>query len=361
MKSSSARPSVARVTFHSSAFPDQVQRGLLESLRTRQVNHKFHYDSVKQTQKWLALHQAYSPSRTDPDCAATYDGSFKTVAAGIESECVHLFGLGCGGGQKDARLLKLLHNTGKTLSYTPLDVSSAMVLVAKKAASTVISDAKCFPVVCDLASEENWALVLGRQSTGRRLITFFGMMPNFEPDIVLPRLAKVIRPGDHLLLSANLAPGVNYAAGVQRILRLYDNKLTRDWLMTFLTDLGVERGDGQIQFMIEGIASGSRALANRNVLKRVAAYFHFVRARQIMVYDEKFSFCAGDKVRLFFSYRHTPVAVRQLLASYGLEVIEQWITRSQEEGVFLIRALGRPRVKAGSFEQLSPLKDGRRH
>ena len=49
------------------------RQDLLESLRTRRVNHKFHYDSVKQTQQWLALHQAFSPSRTDADCAATYD------------------------------------------------------------------------------------------------------------------------------------------------------------------------------------------------------------------------------------------------------------------------------------------------
>src|SRR5271170_687326 len=54
----------------------RVRRDLLESLRTRRVNHKFHYDSVKQTQKWLALHQVYSPSRNDADCQAIYEQSF---------------------------------------------------------------------------------------------------------------------------------------------------------------------------------------------------------------------------------------------------------------------------------------------
>src|SRR5271166_3410124 len=63
-------PAVAQVTIHASQFPENVRRDLLESLRTRRVNHKFHYDSVKQTQQWLALHQAYSPSRNDADCAA---------------------------------------------------------------------------------------------------------------------------------------------------------------------------------------------------------------------------------------------------------------------------------------------------
>src|ERR1700742_3305138 len=105
--------SVARVAIHSSQFPDQVRRDLLESLRTRKVNHKFHYDSVKQTQKWLALHQAFSPSRTDTDCADTYNRSFSAATKQIEGNEIHLIGLGCGGGQKDARLLKLLRQAGE--------------------------------------------------------------------------------------------------------------------------------------------------------------------------------------------------------------------------------------------------------
>src|SRR5947208_8978673 len=114
--------SLVNVAIHSSQFPDKVRQDLLDSLRTRAVNHKFHYDSVKQTQKWLALHQAYSPSRTDADCAAIYDRSFEAVAGKINAKQAHLIGLGCGGGQKDSRLLKLLGDSGKQVFYTPSDV-----------------------------------------------------------------------------------------------------------------------------------------------------------------------------------------------------------------------------------------------
>src|SRR5271167_1561788 len=98
----------ASITIHESQFPENVRRDLLASLRTRRVNHKFHYDSVKQTQKWLALHQIYSPTRNDADCLAVYEKSFTTAAAKIKLKGVHVIGLGCGGGQKDTRLLKLL-------------------------------------------------------------------------------------------------------------------------------------------------------------------------------------------------------------------------------------------------------------
>ena len=88
------------------------------------MNHKFHYDSVKQTQKWLALHQAYSPARNDADCRAIYDRAFKAAAAKIKSKRVHVIGLGCGGGQKDTRLLKLLKKPGAGKFITRLAMSA---------------------------------------------------------------------------------------------------------------------------------------------------------------------------------------------------------------------------------------------
>ncbi|MDB6017907.1 MAG: hypothetical protein JWR19_2396 [Pedosphaera sp.] len=322
--------SAVNVTIHSSQFPEAVRRDLLASLRMRQVNHKFHYDSVKQTQKWLALHAAYSPSRTDDDCAATYDASFTASAQRIEANSVHLIGLGCGGGQKDARLLRLLQSAGKRVAYTPSDVSVAMVLVARAAALPIVGAADCHPLVCDLATADDLPAVLAQQAepAAARLITFFGMIPNFEPQLILPKLAALLRPTDYLLFSANLAPGPDYTAGVQRILPLYDNALTRDWLMTFLLDLGVEPADGELRFTIEDDPAGSG-------LKRVAAYFHFQRLRQIAVAEESFAFRTGESIRLFFSYRHTPDRVHTLLAQQRLAVLEQWITRSGEEGVFL--------------------------
>src|SRR5579864_5668437 len=99
---------IANVAFHSSQFPEQIRGDLLKSLRTRRIAHKFHYDSVKQTQKWLALHQQFSPSRHDEDCRAIYEQGFRAVTGQIKTTGAHLVGLGCGGGQKDTRLLKKL-------------------------------------------------------------------------------------------------------------------------------------------------------------------------------------------------------------------------------------------------------------
>ena len=322
---------LANVTIHSSQFPENVRRDLLHSLHTRQITHKFLYDSYKQAQKWLALHEACSPSRTDPACQAMYDRAFADAAGRVLAPAVQILGLGCGGGQKDARLLSLLAGREKEVSYRPCDVSLALALTARQTARQAVAHLPCDPLVCDLALADDLHEVFGPPGDAHtaRLITFFGMLPNFEPELILPRLAALVRGEDWLLLSANLAPGPDYTAGVERILPLYDNALTREWLMTFLFDLGVERTDGELRFVIETPPTAPG-------LKRIAAYFDFRRRCEVRLEEQRFEFPAGDSIRLFFSYRHTPELVRACLRKYELEWRGEWIARSGEEGLFLM-------------------------
>jgi L-histidine N-alpha-methyltransferase len=316
--------STASVTIHSSQFPENVRRDLLASLRERRINPKFHYDSLKQTLKWLALHEAHSPARTDRNVLGIYDRAFAATAKAILPKRLHVIGLGCGGGQKDARLLGLLKQAGKNLSYTPSDVSVSMTLVARATTLKVLPAENCFPLVCDLATADDLPSVLANRRPA--LFTFFGMIPNFEPGNILPKLVALVQKKDYLLFSANLAPGSDYATGVKSILPQYDNALTREWLLTFLLDLGIERTDGRLTFSFEDGAMK---------LKRVVAEFHFRRAREIMVHGETFNFLRGETIRLFFSYRYTPDRVGRLLARHGLKVQAEWIADSGEEGVFL--------------------------
>jgi L-histidine Nalpha-methyltransferase len=325
MKSSS---SFTNVVIHASQFPENVRRDLLASLRTRKINHKFHYDSVKQTQKWLALHQIYSPSRNDTDCEATYDRAFADAIKKIKSKRVHVIGLGCGGGQKDVRLLKLLKARGREVFYTPCDVSTAMVLIARRAALAVVPEKNCFPLVCDLATANDLPAVFESRNTQHAtcICTFFGMIPNFEPQLILPKLASLLRTKDFLLFSANLAPGGDYTAGVKKVLPQYDNPQTLDWLMTFLLDLGIAKSDGKLKFTIEAGDGG---------LQWIVALFHFSRSAHFAIESEAFVFRRGESLRLFFSYRYIPALVRKHLARHGLKVLNEWITQSAEEGVFL--------------------------
>jgi uncharacterized SAM-dependent methyltransferase len=319
---------LANVAVHGSQFPEQVWAELRNSLRLRQINHKFHYDSYRQTQKWLELHAACSPSRTDQDCAQCFENAFAAAAGKIGGAAIHVIGLGCGGGQKDTRLLRLLRKDQRQLDYTPVDVSLPMVLTAREAASEVVAEPR--GLVCDLALAEDLAEYFNRETpeAAARVMTFFGMMPNFEPGRILPRLAGLLRERDLLLLSANLAPSADYEAGVVRVLPQYANNLVEDWLRIFLLDLGVEQTDGTIEWVIEPCPSGSGLL-------RITARFGFQRGRSVTIAGERFEFKAEEKIRLFFSYRYTPERVLRQLEEHGLTAREQWIADSGEEGVFL--------------------------
>jgi uncharacterized SAM-dependent methyltransferase len=326
-------PIAENVAIDQSQFPESVQNDLLNSLRSRQIQAKFHYDSHKQAQKWLALHDAFSPARLDPDCLAIYDRAFKAAAALVADAGVRVVGLGCGGGQKDARLLQILAARGVPLAYLPCDSSVPLVLTALRAAKAISPSLCVDPLVCDLGTCASLSHTISQVAdhTGRpesRMVTFFGVIPNFEPNLIVPRLAGLMREGDSLLFSANLAPGPDYKAGVQRVLPGYDNLLTRQWLSIFLFDIGAERSDGEIQFSIEDSPDG---------YKRIAADFHFSTNREILFSPYRFDFKTGDRIRLFFSYRYQPAHIQTLLQRHNLQITQQWITPSEEEGVFLVR------------------------
>lgn len=313
---------------HHSQFPHAVQRQLLNGLRLGRVPPKFLYDGDRQTQKWLAVHRAHSPSRTDAGVQSIYDRSFDESLSQAAGGSICLIGLGCGGGQKDTRYLAKLKSIGSTINYVPCDVSQAMTRVAREAAAAELPLERIHPLVCDLANAPDLGQVLDTivSPETKCVFTFFGMIPNLEPDVVLPRLAELLLEGDQLLLSANLAPGDDYRSGVETVLLQYDNAETRDWLVSFLVELGVPAPAGRLRFGIEEIDG----------LLRIVADFVFSEALELSVGGELCEFAAGRALRLFFSYRHTEQTLAMRLAKHSLAIAASQIDSSAEEGVFRV-------------------------
>ena len=313
---------------HPSQAPDAVQRQLLDVLRLGQVPPRFLYDGERQTQKWLAVHRAHSPSRTDAGVQSIYDQAFGSLGQ-APGGSVCLVGLGCGGGQKDTRCLATLKSIHPIVDYVPCDVSRAMVQVAREAAAAELPLERIHPIVCDLANAPDLGQLLDTivLSETKRLFTFFGMIPNLEPDVILPRLAALLRDGDQLLISANLAPGHDYRCGVETVLPQYDNAETCDWLLSFLEGLGVPRTAGQLRFGIEEVDG----------LLRIIADFEFSESVVLSVAGESIEFTAGQTVRLFFSYRHTERTLAKRLAKHGLVIADSQVDATGEEGVFRVK------------------------
>jgi uncharacterized SAM-dependent methyltransferase len=326
---------LANVTIHSSQFPENVRRELLRSLRTRQINHKFHYDTYKQAQKWLALHEAHSPSRTDRDCRRAYATAFRATAKAVAAQRVQLIGLCCGDGAKEARLVGSLQARKKLIDYVPCDSSLVLGLTAWQAAQPLLSANSCHPLICDMQTANDLPSVFERvkpPDSSARVIAFFGTLHNYAPDLIISRLTALLSRRDFLLVSTNLAPEDDYAQSLQRLRQQYDNAMTHAWLCTFLTDLGFSEGDGAPRTVLEQCPFGSG-------MQRIAVYFCFSRGCRIKVGGRNFRFRPGERILLFFSYRYTPSRVVRMFRQEGLNVVGQWVAASQEEGVFLCARL----------------------
>jgi uncharacterized SAM-dependent methyltransferase len=320
---------VTRVDVHASAFPKVFQRDLLASLRARSVLPKLHYVSYKQAERWLAVHEAHSPARNDSGCLSLYDEAFSCVVAEAQAGPMHVVGLGCGGGQKEARLLQLLAKKFSDLRYTPCDLSLPLVLTATHHGKALVPGVSCLPLVCDVTAAPDLPQVLNTLvPAGSRVLTFFGLLPNVEPAAIFPCMATLARPSDFLLVSANLAPGPDYGAGVQRVMPGYDNPETRRWLLTFLEDLGIATDAGALRFSVEDGEAG---------LKRIVADYTFAQPQMLEVHSERFEFKTGETIRLFFSYRYTPALLEEIAGRYGFQVARKWITKTDDEGIFLLR------------------------
>lgn len=293
------------------------------------MNHKFHYHSPKQVAQWIQLHERYSPFHHDAACAALYRQALAESARRIGAGTIHLISLGCGSGDKDLRLLRALRAAGSATRYTPTDVSAGMALTAWRKAVRQKLERVQTPVVFDLATARDAADLLAAESNGRRLFTFFGMIPNFEPRLILRRLNRLCVRGDWLLAGANLLPGRDPKPGSRTVLPQYDNPPTRTWLGMALADLGIERKHGTLRFSTR-IPRGGAAL-------RIQADFHFSRECRVLLPGRQFHYHPGECLRVFFSDRHTPGGLTRLFRRHGFSLVKQWITTSDEEGIFLLR------------------------
>jgi L-histidine Nalpha-methyltransferase len=318
------------VDFHFSRYPEAVTQRMKESLRAKCMDHQFHYATHRQAQRWLALHQRHSPSRHDSDCERIYTEAFRRCAQEVSGP-IQVVGLGCGGGRKDARLIRALRSSGKPLRYVAADVSQTLVTEAREHVqeSTDLRPNTMRGLVADFMVAENlfgyWRK--GAIKHEQQIFSFLGMIPNFQPEQALEVLTEWLQPGDLLVLSANLAPGMDYEMGCQSILSQYDNMETRHWLVTVMEDLGLNVGMADLKFLI----------AEKEGVKRVECALIFPENCRIIYNGEEFTYQQGESFRLFYSNRFQAGQLDKKLERRGLQILDRYLTRSEEEGVWVMK------------------------
>lgn len=318
---------------HASATAQAWAEKRAESLFGAAVDHTFHYAGARQSELWLEVHHLYAPLFADPAFERIYRDSYAGLAREVAGRAVHVIGLGVGGGQKEGWLLEALHGAGCRLRYTPMDASPDLAWLSAQA-GRAYTDLDIVPVVGDLTRMSGLAQWLDRYPAEElRLFTAIGFVHNFLPSRIFPWLRDLLRPGDGLVMSANLAPTppdddseAAYRAGCEEILPQYDNRTTTRWVAQVLYDWDIAHQVCPV-FMEIGKLEEILALVAHCVWLRDVAFPWEGR---------EFTARAGDSLRLFFSLRYTPQRLARTLESHDLQLGEGWITPCRQEGVWRV-------------------------
>jgi hypothetical protein len=316
------------VAVHESVSPEQIRRRILEALKNRTVDPFLLYSGLRQTSLWIALHQSVSPARINDQISALYQNAF----AGLSTHAnpLHIVSLGCGDGSKDLQCLQACRSQGKTVLYTPCDISLEMGMTAHHLATKNLPGLQCTPVLCDLLECSTFPGILKSLDPAgiERVVLFLGTIHNYDPEEALKAMLPITRSSDHLILSANLAPEQDYDGHLKRILEQYDNLPSNRWLWGALNQLGIAHEDGGLTISLQNGRSSEP-------YKQIEARFIAERNITLEVLGEKFNMAAGETLLVFTSRRFTAPHIRHYIKKAGLAVNAEWI--SDEEGVWHCR------------------------
>ena len=306
--------------FHRSQFPAEVQAELVRCLCARRLNHKFLYESNRQAGLWLAIHNKFAPFTIGRNGEGVYARMSSRCAERLGGCPVNVISLGCGSGHKDAGLLRELKEYGCRLTYVACDVSPALVIEASQTVGASCEGVQTSRLVCDLLAT---GIEPAANSKSERLILAFGLIPNFEPSVFFARVKDWLSGGARFLMSANLSVD----GSLDAIVPQYDNIETRAWLLAFVRDLGVDVDSDHIRFTVE-------TDAEFGTLQRIEANLVLERDCDVSIGSETIRFEAGERMRLFFSYRYTLAQLNDAALAHGLTIIDSEVAADGEEGVF---------------------------
>lgn len=323
-----------------SVRPDRQARALHDAMRGGRVPGGALYATPFQALRWLALHEAWSPARRDAGVQGAYDDVWAALAAGLGDERWALVSLGCGGGQKEERFLRG-HGRRPAVALVA-DISPGLALASH---DRVAPWCPTHAGVIDLEIQPGpspWceALISADGGGVRRVVLLLGMLPNLGLAEARRALMAWTRPGDWVVVSANLATAAACAGGLPGVLPQYDNAETRAWLSGFLewqglaaTAFGWEVGVGPVAvpWASGGVgATGAMARVTMDAVMRGPVEVGVPGHGAVR-------WGAGGRLRVFESLRMTPGAVEAFGRWAGLEGVHGATDAAGNEGVWLLR------------------------
>jgi len=258
----------------------------------------------------------YYPTRTE---RAILQASAEELAA--LTGAAELVELGSGTAAKTRMLLDALHEGGTLRRYIPVDVTETMVRSCAEELTSEYPGLKVHGVIGDFERH----LDRVPDPTGARLVVFLGgTIGNFPPGSrrrFLREIARLLGPGDHLLMGADLVkdPQVLTQAydDAQGVTAEFNRNLLRVLNRELRADFDPEDFDHVALFDREHEWIEMRLRARR-------AHTTTVHDLGLSVHFEQ-----GEEMRTEISAKFTRERVEDDLAAAGLELVS-WLTDPEE-------------------------------
>jgi SAM-dependent methyltransferase len=318
--------------FHPSVRGPALRQAALAALQANRLDPKSLYVTPRQAELWREVFFQHSPLHGNPEFTRIYRDAFAQVLERFTAPKCLLVGLGCGTGAKEFDLYANLQKRGQSAVFSAIDVSADLVLESVEKLTAAGAEHHR-SLVCDLGETAFLADWLNsRESHLPRLLTFFGLTPNFTPSEVARLLRSVLRPGDLLLVSAHLAPvreenREGLATAMRTVLPQYDNAETLAWLAAALDHQG----------LASSVAAPEMVIGHVEEIPAFLAQARWKTSEPFEREGHLFSPRAEEPLRLFSSLRYTPARFEHLLRRAGLSAQLLALTACRQEAIWSVR------------------------
>ena len=308
------------ISIHALLTENDLAAEFVAAVQQRRLPEKFFYWFPLSVRAWIAL------------CS---DGAYRnfvrsrSLIARSRGELARLFApgplevlsLGAGQGDKDLLILEALRENGVRVSYVPVDTSQALLEMA--CGGALGAGIPTQGIKADFTNPVHLQALTADPETPRRLVLLIGnTLGAFDPLAEARELAKLLRPGDALLVDGEIYAGDATVAG-------YDNPLNRRFAWAPLNAVGITDADGELVFE----AADDPRLPGLHLIPK-----HFRAGRDVepLLGGEVLRIGRGERLAMNHSYKYAADTFLRILSDAGLAVA--WQGRSDDSRFLMVLA-----------------------
>lgn len=311
-----------------SSFAHDVRDGL--SAHPKQLFPKYLYDALgSKLFEAICLTSDYYPTRAESEILSRYADEIVSTLAG----CQTLIELGSGSAEKTRKVIEALLRRQSTLLFVPIDISASALEDSSRALLQLYPALRIEAYAGDYF---DGLAALNPLDAGPVLVLFLGSnIGNFEKQAAadfLRAIRKVLRPGDALLLGADLKKD-------RAILEAaYNDSLgvTRAFILNQLARINREFGANFDLRGFELISIYDEALG------RIDVFLESRREQAVTVpaLEVSLTLKAGERIHMENAYKYDLEELRSMAQQNGFDLTRTWLDENERFSSNLFVAVG---------------------